>query len=283
MKTTLFILTNIFSIIFLHPTFGQLNDTITISRIDKTIASYDVSLCVFNLFNQPDTSNIFLVTQPGLSNNLTVINSDTVPHNFNIDSFINSPLLQPQDTITINFTLPEGTFRFYSGTNYGKSLGASGIIRSGFNSNHNFYWNLFDTEQNQNQAIANGSQDSTTQPYTPDVFTINYNIYPNTTLDTTAKIEGNIGDSIVISIANSGFMTHPFHFHGYHIKILDAKISQNMIGWEKDSFPVLPSEAMTVLLVPDKPGTFPVHDHNLITVTTGGYPGGMITTININP
>ena len=40
---------------------------------------------------------------------------------------------------------------------------------------------------------------------------------------------------------------------------------------------------MTLLLVPDQPGIFPVHNHNLATVNTGGYPGGMITRLNIMP
>ena len=40
---------------------------------------------------------------------------------------------------------------------------------------------------------------------------------------------------------------------------------------------------MTLLLVPDQPGMYPVHNHNLVTVATGGYPGGMITRLNIMP
>ncbi len=61
-------------------------------------------------------------------------------------------------------------------------------------------------------------------------------------------------------------MVSPFHFHGYHVKIIDVKIHQTMLGWEKDTFPVFPGEAMTLLLVPDQPGMFPVHNHNLVTV-----------------
>ena len=78
-------------------------------------------------------------------------------------------------------------------------------------------------------------------------------------------------------------MISPFHFHGYHVTILETTVHQKIIGWEKDTFPIFPGEAMTLLLIPDQPGMYPVHNHNLVTVTTGGYPGGMITRLNIMP
>ena len=78
-------------------------------------------------------------------------------------------------------------------------------------------------------------------------------------------------------------MDHVFHFHGYHVKILDALLNTNQVGWIKDTFPIKINDGISVLLNPDKPGTFPVHDHNLITVVTGAYPGGMIAVLNVNP
>lgn len=261
---------------------GQ-NDTLVIKRITKPIDNYTIDFCVFNTIGSVDSSSSIITTSPGMNKNFTIINLDSVPHNFTIDGVFSSSLVQPNDTINFNLTLNEGTYRYYSNTPQGTHLGCSGIIRSGLDGTYNFYWNLFDTEEAQNNAISNGTQDTIAIPYTPEVFTINNNIYPATSLDSLATIAGNVGDSIVISIVNSGYMTHPFHFHGYHIKIIDATINQKMIGWTKDSFPVLPGEAMSVILIPDKPGVFPVHDHNLISVTTGGYPGGMIATISIQP
>jgi hypothetical protein len=36
--------------------------------------------------------------------------------------------------------------------------------------------------------------------------------------------------------------------------------------------------------VPDKPGEYPIHDHNLVAVTGGGmYHAGMISTIVVTP
>jgi hypothetical protein len=43
-------------------------------------------------------------------------------------------------------------------------------------------------------------------------------------------------------------------------------------------------EGMTVQLVANQAGIYPVHDHNLIAVTNAGfYPGGMITQIIVDP
>lgn len=262
---------------------SQSSDTLYIQRINKNISNFSVSLCIFSKSSTPDSSNAFLNFPPLTNHEIVIINNDSVSHQFVIDNIITSDTIIPADTLAVSVTLDEGTYRFYSGISSGNYLGASGIIRCGLNANYNYYWNLFDLEENQNNNLVNGLQSTIVQPYTPEVFTINNNIYPTTALDSLANVKGSVGDSIIISMVNSGIMTHPFHFHGYHVKILDSSISNHMIGWEKDSFPVLPGEAISVLLIPDKPGIFPVHDHNLISVTTGGYPGGMIAIISITP
>ena len=132
-------------------------------------------------------------------------------------------------------------------------------------------------------SIANGLTTTLPNYFKPEVFTINNLYFPNTVADTLGAVTGHVNDSIIISVVNSGQMVSPFHFHGYHVKIIDVKIHQAILGWEKDTFPVFPGEAMTLLLVPDQPGMYPVHNHNLVTVATGGYPGGMVTRLNIMP
>jgi hypothetical protein len=57
-----------------------------------------------------------------------------------------------------------------------------------------------------------------------------------------------------------------------------------MINWTKDSFPMAPGATITFLVVPDKPGMYPMHDHNLIVSTNAGlYPGGMMGMFDIMP
>ena len=58
----------------------------------------------------------------------------------------------------------------------------------------------------------------------------------------------------------------------------------NQINWFKDSFPVYPMETLVLRIIPDKEGEYPVHDHNLVAVTSGNiYPNGMFSTMLISP
>jgi FtsP/CotA-like multicopper oxidase with cupredoxin domain len=84
-------------------------------------------------------------------------------------------------------------------------------------------------------------------------------------------------------MTNAGMMYHFPHFHGYHVKIIEATYHKRYIGWMKDSYGMAPGESITVELVPDKPGMFPMHNHNLVTTTIGGnYPGGMMMHMHIH-
>ena len=219
---------------------------------------------------------------------LTVFNNDTVPHTPYIDNVqMDEQTLLPGESYTyiIDFTGLEGTFRLYCSNAQGEMMGASTSILKGYENYDDYYvWNLFDQESGMDTLIMEGVISSFPVPgYKPDLFTINANSHPQTLEDTLAKVMSNVGDSIVISIVNSGKMSHTMHFHGYHITILSAQIETMQVGWEKDTFNLKPGEAMTILLVPNQPGHYPVHNHNLLTVNTGGYPGGMITMLEIMP
>lgn len=119
--------------------------------------------------------------------------------------------------------------------------------------------------------------------YDPEYFFINGLANPQTLTDSLARVEGNVGDSIHIFIFNTGMAAHSLHFHGYHAEILYSSAYPGHQGRSKDTFPVLRGEVLHLLLIPDKPGEYPVHDHNLIAVSGGGiYPNGMFTTLLIH-
>lgn len=166
----------------------------------------------------------------------------------------------------------------------GKLLGGSFSIISGVSNSQHFYWELWDTQANINAQFVGQNSGAFPNPYRPNVFTINGSDYPLNMNDTLGLVHGHVGDSIYISVVNAGSMPHALHFHGYHFKIIHSTKLPNRINWEKDSGPILQNDAMILLLVPDKPGSYPVHDHNLTANTSnGGYPGGMMTMLMIEP
>ena len=118
--------------------------------------------------------------------------------------------------------------------------------------------------------------------FAPDYFSVNGKSYPDLQSDTTAIIKANVGETIRLVISNTGLQKHAIHFHGYHLEIKYSSQHPSHVGRVKDSFPIDPNESIILELIPDKPGTYPVHDHNLIAVTGAGeYPNGMIAFITI--
>ncbi len=266
--------------------FTQVFDTVYLYR--DTIHQGNVILNVVS-FSPVDsfvTTNAVINMDAGETLNLTVINRDTVDHSLVIDDYIESNnSVAVNDTVDFVFQPSEnGTFRYYSGTDQGKYLGASGIILVGYQNYSRFYWNLYDHNDTLASEFANGTATGFPTEYRPSVFLINNYTFPHTLTDTLSYVTGNVGDTIVIACINSGYMPHSLHFHGYHVRIESVRKRTHTLFWDKDTYPLIPGEAVLFRLIPDQEGMYPVHDHNLITVTnTGAYPGGMITRLNIQP
>ena len=260
-------------------------DTLYINRDTVDQAANLIHYCSFNNTPAFELSNAPLEVNSNDTLEITIINTDSLIHTFTINTIIETGnTIFPNDTATFQLEFgSNGTYRYFSDVSYGKLLGASGNILVGYSNYTHFFWNLFEAKISLSDSLATGLATGIPNYYKPEVFTINNFIYPATTTDSIGFVTANVGDSIIISVVNSGQMISPFHFHGYHVKIIEASIYQKYVSWEKDTFPIFPSEAMTLLLVPDKPGLYPVHNHNLTTVATGGYPGGMITVLNIVP
>ncbi len=179
--------------------------------------------------------------------------------------------------------LPAGTYRYHLVGERGERLGGSGILRSGFAALGAFRWHLADVQSDALDTLAQGALLDPAD-YTPDYFTINEVHFPNTLDDPHALVEVNLGDTALISVVNAGQMDHVLHFHGFHVTLLTSSRSPERAGWIKDSVPVRRGEGLTLQLVANQAGTYPVHDHNLIAVTNAGfYPGGMLTQIIVAP
>lgn len=238
----------------------------------------------FNATSAFEQRNVQLAISIGDTLSLSVINNDTVVHGFDIKGIMGfMDTIQPGDTSNILFSSANiGLFIYYDHLNYPNNayMGLSGIIGVGTNS-QSYFWNIKDHQLQWNDSIGAGGMVDWLAYY-PDYFTINGLSNPNINGDTTARVEGEIGDTILIYMANTGQAEHSIHFHGYHCEILYSTMNSNHIGRVKDTFPIKRMEGYVLRLVPDQIGEYPVHDHNLLSITGGGlYPFGMFLTILI--
>ena len=272
---------------FTVASFGNIvNDTLFINKDTITVANVTFQVCVFNDSTNFKAQNFTFEIGENDTLQLHVINNDTLEHTFTIDGVITTAnLIAAGGTADFEVALPSnGPFRYYSDVTYGRMLGASGVIIKGYSTYSKFYWNMFEQSGSLSYDIVDLTTTSTPISYTPDVFTINFNVPPALNTNVEAKVFGNVGDTLLITVVNSGQMEHTLHFHGYHVEVLKASKNLKMTGWEKDTFPIELGEVVFIRLVPDQPGIYPVHEHNLINVTSSGsYPGGMLNLLDIQP
>jgi len=160
-------------------------------------------------------------------------------------------------------------------------LGLSGMIVVKDKIEKSFYWNIKEFDSKWNEQLIKGQSVNWTN-YSPNYFTINGRSNPKIDLDPKARITGEVGDTLILYITNTGQSIHSLHLHGYHATILFSSKSPMHQGREKDTHPVFPMESIVLQIVPDKPGIYPVHDHNLVAASANNfYPNGMFTTMKI--
>ncbi|MDG1842184.1 MAG: multicopper oxidase domain-containing protein [Crocinitomicaceae bacterium] len=264
---------------------ATVNKTIYINAGQMTC--FDGNQMFYNAFNEStvfNNQNTQLSIQVGDSLLLKIINNDSIIHGFDI-KWTNglNQIIPSGDSSEIIFSSQEvGAFIYFDPLNYPNNayVGLSGIIAVGINTN-SYFWNIKDHKLSWNDTIGNGNQVNWLSYY-PDYFTINGKSNPNINLDTSARVVGNIGDTILIFMANTGQAEHSIHFHGYHCEIISSSFNANHVGRSKDTFPIKVMESYVLKLIPHQTGEYPVHDHNLLAITGGGlYPFGMFLTILI--
>jgi hypothetical protein len=217
---------------------------------------------------------------------LWVVNSDTAAHEFEIKGVTSVFFIPAGDSIfTSNVFSTAGAFIYYDPLNYpnNASIGLSGMIAVKDHQHSSFYWNIKEHKDTWNSDITSGiAVDWNT--YYPNYFTINGKSSPDINLDPDARITGSVGDTIMIYVTNTGQSIHSLHFHGYHIEIMYSSKFPTHVGRSKDTEGVYSMEGSVFRLIPDQPGEFPVHDHNLVATTGGNiYPLGMFLTMMITP
>lgn len=215
--------------------------------------------------------------------NYCIINTDSVTHELYFKNNT-STLILANDTVehTLSYN-SSGLYIYEDMENYPlyAHLGLSGMVYVGSEFNYSYYWNLKEHDVTWINSTMNSVQVNTNE-YAPQYYTINGLSNPMSFTDSSTTIYNQVGDLIYINIANTGRMNHTLHFHGYHVEIIYSSKDPHHEGRIKDSFNVKPLETIIVKLIPDKPGIYPVHDHNLgATLGNGTYANGMLTFLNI--
>lgn len=240
----------------------------------------------FNEQNSFSSTNARIIIDSGDDLDLTVFNTDSVTHEFEIKGISTVYSIPAGNSVqfTSTFSNP-GAFVFHDPLDYPNyaSVGLGGMIVVKDHSFSSFYWNIKEHETTWNAQVVNGNYPNW-NTYYPDFFTINGKSNPNINADPDARITGNVGDTIYLYMTNTGQSIHVMHLHGYHADVMYSSKHPQHVGRSKDSQGIYPGEAVVLRIVPDKPGEYPVHDHNLIATTGGNtYPLGMFTTILIAP
>ncbi len=229
--------------------------------------------------------NVIYNIDQGDTLRINVHNTDTDVHHFQVKGMsYPATIIAAGDSAMIEMVFPDaGSYIYYDPLNFpdNKSMGLAGMINVKDHSHSSFYWNIKEFQKSKSENIDAGNTE-VWNDYYPNYFTINSKSNPGINTDMDARVTGEVGDTIYIYMVNTGQSIHSMHYHGYHLEIMHSTHQPSHVGRIKDTFALFPMESLVLRLIPDKPGEYPVHDHNLVAVTANMmYPNGMFTTLLI--
>ncbi len=110
-------------------------------------------------------------------------------------------------------------------------------------------------------------------------FTINGHGFP-----ATVPILAAVGETVLVRFMNEGNMMHPWHSHGYTMKVV-ARDGHPLgsAAFECDTLGVNPGERFDAVITADRPGVWAFHCHILPHVEGPSGMFGMVTTLIVVP
>ena len=110
-------------------------------------------------------------------------------------------------------------------------------------------------------------------------FTINGHGFP-----ATVPVLGAIGETVRIRFMNEGVMMHPWHLHGYKMRIIARDgYPLGSAAFDCDTLGVNPGERYDALVTLDRPGVWAFHCHILPHVEGTSGMFGMVNTLIVVP
>ena len=278
-------------------------------------AAVDVSFAAEGVFkNMVDGTSIFTwqfrdlggFGPGGLSSGLVVMEGDAVditvyndldrPINLEVPGVLEgTPAVAPGGSHTYSFTAPPaGSYFYHDNINgeIGRAMGLAGplIVMPADGSNRLYSGGptfdrqytlvLHELDDRLNSAIeAGGTYDMAN--YEPNYFFVNGLSYPNTAGDGDTLVAMNVGEDVALRFVNTGVITNPMHFHGYHVDVATRNRIPETAVITKDTVLVKVGECVDVILPCNQPGAYPLHTHYVPGVTANGvyvnpYGGALI-------
>jgi FtsP/CotA-like multicopper oxidase with cupredoxin domain len=97
----------------------------------------------------------------------------------------------------------------------------------------------------------------------------------------TQPIVAELGDSVLIHLANDGSQIHPMHLHGYHFQVVaeDGFVLSRSNRYWADTLMIAPGQRFDVLVDARYPGIWAFHCHILPHVEGPHGMYGMVTAL----
>ena len=226
-----------------------------------------------------------LVVNEGDAVTISVGNALDRPINFVIPGVMSATTaVAPGQTQQYSFTAPAAGSYFYTDDINGEigcAMGLAGPLvvmpADGSNRLYNggpafdrqYTLTLHEMDDRLNAAIAaGGSYDM--DDYEPNYFFVNGLSYPDTAHDDDTLIAMNLGEDVAIRFINTGCITNPQHFHGYHVKMASRNRAPVTDIIDKDTVLVNIGECVDVILPVVQTGAYPLHTHYVPGVCANG-------------
>ena len=205
----------------------------------------------------------------------------TVPNAMDGVPYITQDPIVPGSFFTYEFTVqdPPGMYVYHSHFNsteqVGKGLYGAIIVepRSG-------QWPYRTVSWNPDGVLSFGAPAPIASEFTmflgdgPLGYVLNAKEFPATT-----PIVANLGDWVLIHIANDGSMLHPMHLHGFHFEVVGEDGFPLASPYMADTLVVAPGQRFDVLVHADQPGAWAFHCHILPHVEGPQGMYGMVTAL----
>ncbi len=240
-----------------------------------------------------------LLVQEGDTVNVTVTNKLDRPINFVIPGVKNleGPWAVPKNGAPGYYSFkapPAGSYMYYDDLNddIGRAMGLSGplVVMPADGSNalystgpafdRQYTLVLNELDDRLNKAIYNG-EPYNMDNYEPNYFFANGLSYPETAKDDDTLVAMKVGEDVAMRLINTGMITSPMHFHGYHVEVAGRNRMPETAVIDKDTVFVDVGECVDVILPVKQPGAYPLHTHFVPGVTANGtylnpYGGALI-------